>query len=748
VAIVDAVCVAMRDRGVEKLTLNSVVFLNPLAVEEEGREFEIVLTEGGSSTQFECRSRQDPAESWGMHARGEVSTEVTSPGAALQEVSCAGIGQHDLPFSLIDFGPHWGCVEHEHCDGDTVRMRLKLPEELDDDFGDYVLHPSLLDLATGRSSGFYEKHSLPFAYDSIRIYGSLTRELRLECRRHELGDANVFDIDVESLSGERLVEVEGFSRRSYKPSESLGEADASTARAQRLEIIEPGDLGSLKVVDDEVPPPGPGEVHIQVVAAGLNFRDVLSALGSLAGQADVRRLGGECSGCIVAVGSGVQDFQVGESVVALARGGLATDINVDQRLVAPMPTDMSFEDGAGVPLAHMTAAWALHFLARIREGERILIHAATGGVGLATVALAQEAGAEIFATAGSPEKREYLKELGIGAVMDSRSTDFVETIRERTNGEGVDIVLNSLAGEFIAAGISVLRPFGRFIEIGKRDLYSGTAMDLYPFHKNLTYSAFDLGAVMVERPDELQPMFLKLMQRFESGELAPSPTKSFLISEASKGFEHVARTEHIGKVVFRVAEDRSVGPDGGWKMSAGDQFDRIFRVGFSVRDGLSVFRRLLSSDDTPPHVLILDHKPVEISMASAENTAIAAGRRPRPDIATKYAEAQNSDEHRLVDIWERILGIAPVGVNDDFFELGGNSITAIQTLYEIGRSFDAKLPMSLLFANATVAKLAANVDKIKTAGSQTVEAILEEVEAMSEGAAANERSSLEETKDE
>jgi len=163
---------------------------------------------------------------------------------------------------------------------------------------------------------------------------------------------------------------------------------------------------------------------------------------------------------------------------------------------------MSFEDAAGIPMAFLTAYYALHTLARMKAGDRVLIHAAAGGVGLAAVRLAQAAGAEIYASAGNPEKREFLRTLGVRHVMDSRSLEFADEVSTQTGGHGVDIVLNSLAGEFIPKSLSLLSEGGRFLEIGKRDIW--TASQAQQFRGAISYHAVALDRMMLEEPVQVE----------------------------------------------------------------------------------------------------------------------------------------------------------------------------------------------------------------------------------------------------
>ena len=325
----------------------------------------------------------------------------------------------------------------------------------------------------------------------------------------------------------------------------------------RLESSTPGMLDSLTLRAAERRMPGPGEVEIRVVAAGLNFRDIMKAMGLYpAGPEETQWLGDECAGTIVAVGEGVVDFEVGEEVIAAAPASFGAFATTPADFVARKPAHLSFEEAASVPVAFLTASYALHHLGRLSRGERVLIHAAAGGVGLAAVQLARRAGAEIFATAGSPEKREFLSSLGVEHVMDSRSLAFADEVMERTGGEGVDLVLNSLAGEAIPKSLSVLRANGRFLEIGKRDIYQNSQLGLKYLRNNLSFFAIDLAALFARRPDFCGTMLRELTRELENRTLKPLPIRVFPISEVEGAFRHMAQARHIGKIVVSLREQQ------------------------------------------------------------------------------------------------------------------------------------------------------------------------------------------------
>ncbi len=326
----------------------------------------------------------------------------------------------------------------------------------------------------------------------------------------------------------------------------------------RLRLTQYGVLDNLEVQPSERRTPGPGEVEIAVYAAGLNFRDCLRALGMLQeyeqsigirGEADVV-FGFECAGRIAAVGPGVEHLAVGDAVLALAVGSLASHVTVDADYVAPKPSSLTFEQAATIPLAYLTAHYGLNRLARMTAGDRVLIHAAAGGVGQAAVALARAGGAEVFATA-SPGKWDFLRAQGISHVMNSRTLDFAREIDQQTGGQGVQIVLNSLNGDFIPNSLSVLADQGRFVEIGKIDIW--TADQMREKRPDVGYFPFDLGEHELQQPGLIRGLLDDLMGRFESGELAPLPCRVYSIDDAISAFRWMAQGKHVGKVVISLA---------------------------------------------------------------------------------------------------------------------------------------------------------------------------------------------------
>ena len=340
---------------------------------------------------------------------------------------------------------------------------------------------------------------------------------------------------------------------------------ADLNRPYELRVSSSGVLDNLSLCRVERRLPGPGEVEIEVHATGLGFRDVLMALGRYPGRSQV--LGYECAGRIVRVGEGLAEFHTGQRVMAVGPGSYSSFLTIAADRIAPIPEPLSDEQAATLPSAFLTAQYALCRLGKISAGEKVLIHAAAGGVGLAAVQLARRAGAEIFATAGSPEKRAYLASLGVPHVMDSRSLEFAGEIMEITGGRGVDVVLNSLAGDFIPKSLSVTAPKGRFLEIGKTGIWDQA--QVAEMNRELAYYPIDLATVFDAEPDLVRSLFEELIPDFAQGLLKPLPFRSFPIDRVVSAFRFMAQVRRVGKVIVchpgcpGDRHDRTTGLDAG-----------------------------------------------------------------------------------------------------------------------------------------------------------------------------------------
>ena len=311
--------------------------------------------------------------------------------------------------------------------------------------------------------------------------------------------------------------------------------------------------------------PGADEVCVRVHATGVNFRDVLQRIGLLPEEAFEEgfagpTLGLEFSGEVVAIGEQVSHLRAGDAVFGFGRNAFSSHLTAPAFCLFHKPAAMSFAAAATLPVAAVTVYYSLHHLAHLAKGERILIHGAAGGVGLAAVQYAQAIGAEIFATAGTPEKRGLLRRLGVQHVLDSRTLAFADEIREITADEGIDVVLNSLAGEAIHKGISILRPYGRFIELGKRDFYANSKLGLSPFRNNIQFFGVDVDRLLVDRPALARQLFEELAPLLARGAFHPLPHRVYPVARAAEAFRSMQQSRHIGKIIVAMTETGRTAP--------------------------------------------------------------------------------------------------------------------------------------------------------------------------------------------
>jgi acyl transferase domain-containing protein/NADPH:quinone reductase-like Zn-dependent oxidoreductase/acyl carrier protein/SAM-dependent methyltransferase len=300
--------------------------------------------------------------------------------------------------------------------------------------------------------------------------------------------------------------------------------------------------------------PKAGEVEIEIEASGLNFRDLMWAMSLLpeeiledgfAGPT----LGLESAGRVVRVGEGVTQFKPGDHVTGFTPSAFANYATVPSHVLARVPGGMSSEAAATIPVAFCTAYYGLVTLGRLSRGEWVLIHGGAGGVGLAALQIALSRGAKVIATAGSEERRDLLKVLGAHHVLDSRSLAFSDEVHRITD-DGADVVLNSLAGDAMERGIRALKPFGRFVELGKRDFIANTHIGLRPFRRNLSYFGVDLDQLLINRRGASVMPLPKVMSLFEQGVFSALPYRAFPAERAVDAFRLMQQSGHVGKIVI------------------------------------------------------------------------------------------------------------------------------------------------------------------------------------------------------
>lgn len=379
------------------------------------------------------------------------------------------------------------------------------------------------------------------APDAIEIVtAALDRELALADNEAEI---------ILTASGARYAPRLRLEPRPVAPTDAI-----LVAPTLRLGFQIPGQLRNLRWEAHPRALPTENEIEVEVHATGLNFRDVMYALGLLSDEAVENgfagpTLGLEFAGVVLNVGAKTSGFTVGDRVVGFGPSSFSNRVITQASAISLMPQDVTFEAAATIPSAFLTVYYALHHLAQLQAGEKVLIHGAAGGVGIAAIQIAKWIGAEIYATAGSDEKRDFLRLLGVDHIYDSRSLAFADEIQAQTHGQGVDVVLNSLAGEAINRNFRVLKPFGRFLELGKRDFYENTKVGLRPFRNNISYFGIDADQLMQVRPDLTRKLFAEVMRLFNDGILHPLPYTVFEAEDIVDSFRYMQQAKQIGKIV-------------------------------------------------------------------------------------------------------------------------------------------------------------------------------------------------------
>jgi len=474
--------------------------------------------------------------------------------------------------------------------------------------------------------------------------------------------------------------------------------------------------------------PDAQEVELRASIWALNFRDVLVAVGAIpmevAGQA--LGIGGECYGEVVRVGSGVHDFSVGDVVVALPPEGMGSYVTVQAQWVMPAPAQMTPEQAVAGTMAYATAWLGLHWQTQISKGERVLVHSAAGGVGLAAVHLCLREGCTVYATASTPEKRALLLSLGVAAAFNSRSpAEFEYGVLEVTNGEGVDVVLNSLGGDAIDASLRLLRPFGRFLELGKRDQYEDKRIGLGHFLNSLTYAAVHIDVLMLKAPNRCRKL-LEVVWRELPG-LPMLPTTSFGMKKLSNALEYFSKGVHIGKVLVSIGEDVPVLPARPATVAGlhGDAVAASVRVALAAKDGLHgvvcvpTFKTLAAVEDLVGARVVITGSRAVAAVATFVCPEALCVELPRWEpigsldswlahrghvVATEQEEREGNLHDWLVEVVGEMAG--PVGMNQTFESVGLDSLSLIslarRLTSKIGRTvsvldlYDHPTPQRLL----------------------------------------------------
>ncbi|VUC24936.1 unnamed protein product [Clonostachys rosea] len=337
------------------------------------------------------------------------------------------------------------------------------------------------------------------------------------------------------------------------PSLKVPYPSSEDSRQIDLTIAAPGSLENLTFLerrhDVREQPLLDNHIKIRVRATALNFRDVMVAMGQL----NDNTLGIECSGTVLCVGKAVQDIKPGDDVYGMHPGCIATTITADYRTFRKKPSHLSHAEAASLTCVYTTVIHSLLDIAHLQPGETVLIHSAAGGVGQAAIRVAQHIGASIIATVSTPEKRAFLVSkygLDSSQILNSRGLSFKDGVTRLTSGRGVDVVLNSLAGEALRYTWLCVAPFGRFVELGKRDILENTGLEMMHFAKNVTFSGVDILHQVAHFPERFQAIFTKVGQMLDKGVIVPLPTTSYDTSSLGNAFRDMQSGRHHGKLVI------------------------------------------------------------------------------------------------------------------------------------------------------------------------------------------------------
>ncbi|CAG8152229.1 unnamed protein product [Penicillium salamii] len=344
-----------------------------------------------------------------------------------------------------------------------------------------------------------------------------------------------------------------------------------------LRTSKAGRLGALHWTRQEMAVLKDTDVEIETYATGLNFKDVLCAMGIV--EAADNSFGLEAAGVVRRLGPDVQNLSVGDRVLLIGRGGFGTRVVVSENLCEKIPGGLSFEDAATMPCVFATSFYSLFTVGNLQRGQSILIHSACGGVGIATIQLAQMVGAEIYATVGSEKKVQYLMEtfgLPRNRIFNSRNTSFVEDLMRETGGEGVDLALNSLSGELLHATWGCVAEFGKLVEIGKRDLIGSGKLDMSIFEANRSYCCVDLDHICVKRPKVVKKLLQNIISLLRERHIHPiRPIKVFKSDEILDAFRYMQQGVHLGKIVVSMLDisDHASSPGAVQQRRKETQFD-------------------------------------------------------------------------------------------------------------------------------------------------------------------------------
>ncbi|MEV7629539.1 SDR family NAD(P)-dependent oxidoreductase [Actinoplanes sp. NPDC089786] len=495
--------------------------------------------------------------SWTRHAAGVPADALPGAGApAPLPAPVLPVGRDEIYRRLdargLVYGSDLRAASVMWSDGDAVYSEVEPAATLQTEAPGYGLHPAVLDAAlhaVEASAPGGAGPRVPFAWTGYRVFSPGAPAARVRVTRLA---PDTYRVDLRDRTGAAIAVVDSLRLRPTGGGTPRPTLQLPSDENWRLEYAGAGSPDRIRIVPAARPDRSlrPDEVRIALHAVGLNFRDVLTTLGLVSPAAGAQ--GGslaqnvEASGVVLATGSDVDRLKPGDRVMGLVDTMSPLAVG-DHRFLTGVPAGWSFEEAASVPIAFLTAYYGLARLGRVAPGERVLVHTATGAVGMASVQVAMHLGAEVYATA-SPPKQATLLSMGLPPerIGSSRDASFEERFRR---AEGLDVVLNSLAGPLTDASLRLLNSGGRFLDMGKTDIRDPRSVAAR--YDGVSYCQFDIRD---PGPEGVRVLLDEIMSLFDKGTLAPVHTVVRPVTEAPQVFRHMAEARHIGKLVLRVRD--------------------------------------------------------------------------------------------------------------------------------------------------------------------------------------------------
>ncbi|OCG21775.1 colibactin hybrid non-ribosomal peptide synthetase/type I polyketide synthase ClbB [Gilliamella sp. App4-10] len=710
------------------LTINELVFLAPLQV-KDGYCVDLFINinplENGFS--IEVKSISDVFNlTLTTHAKGTASLLITPTinkldrEAKLQNMHDVSATIHAFTGDHFYYGERWQSLQQVYCNNEMTHAlaTLILPAVGKQD--DMTLHPALLDIASGfieQIQGF-NSETVPFLYQQCSIYAAMTRTLYVEMivNQHQSGEDH-YTFTIYSDSGEVVLHCASLMKRKVQIQTLNVRKEQGLpipcAENYQLQLYRKSSGESeLLLQPTRRQAPADDEVEIEVLGSGINFKDVLFATGLLKQHPNEAplQIGLECAGRIARIGKNVKTFAPGDDVMAIVQGGFCGYVSVNSHCVVHKPKHCRIEQAAVLPVAYLTAYYALVIRGNLKRGERVLIHSASGGVGLAAIYIAKLYGAQIYTTAGSEVKREYLASLGVECVADSHSDSFVTTIMNHSQGHGMDIILNSLTGELIDASLEILAPLGRFLELGSKDIVENRSLPMRFFAHGGTFIPINFHAAYGDIHRYLQ----QIVTWIDDKQLPLLPCTTVPLPEVRDAFAVLTMPQHVGKVALIHRNSNSME-----RINTMLAERRLGAYSFSLSntEAMCQLRPLLKMRSPWAQLVISPRRVNDMTLGNrvyrssisevddANSEQSTQRKRPRPNIGTIYQAPERDIEQELCRILEDYLGISNVGIDDHYEALGISSLDMVQLSGLIARHYPA-VSVVTLYNHTTIRQLA------------------------------------------